>query len=50
LTKNCEVALLMSLVRAIDRLPRVFFRPLCASLRIGARVCLAANSALKPPP
>ncbi len=50
LTKNCEVALLMSLVRAIDRLPRLFFSPFFASLLIGARVFLLAKSAVSPPP
>ena len=40
----------MSLVRAIDRLPRVFFSPFFASLLIGARVFLLAKSAVRPPP
>ena len=35
LTKNCEVALLMSLVRAIDSVPRVFLTPLSASFLMG---------------
>ena len=35
LTKNCDVALCGSLVRAIDSVPRRFFRPLSASFLIG---------------
>ncbi|OLB10184.1 MAG: hypothetical protein AUH10_12885 [Gammaproteobacteria bacterium 13_2_20CM_66_19] len=49
-TKNCEVALLMSLVRAMESVPRRFFSPFCASLLIGARVRLFTKSAVNPPP
>ena len=34
--KNCDVALLTSFVRAIESVPRLFFRPLVASFLIGA--------------
>ena len=50
LTKNCEVALFGSLVRAIDSVPRRFLTPLSASLRIGARVDFCFMSAVMPPP
>ena len=41
--KNCEVAELTSLVRAMATVPRVFFRPLSASLMIGSRVGLGTS-------
>jgi hypothetical protein len=50
LTKNCEVALLMSLVRAIDSVPRSFLRPLSASFLIGGWVFFWVMSSVKPPP
>ena len=40
LTKNCDVALLMSLVRAMESVPRVFFTPLSASFLMGGMVLL----------
>ncbi|MNR52218.1 hypothetical protein D3C85_1720190 [compost metagenome] len=51
--KNCEVAECGSLVRAMAMLPITFFRPLSASLAIGARVGFcdsAPPSMVKPPP
>jgi hypothetical protein len=50
LTKNCEVALWGSEVRAIEMVPRSFFRPLSASFWIGSRVFFCSIAAVKPPP
>jgi len=50
LTKNCDVALLMSLVRAMESEPREFFRPLSASFLMGGWVFFCDMSSVKPPP
>ena len=48
--KNCEVALLGSLVRAMATVPRRLRTPLRASLRMGACVGFSFISAVIPPP
>ncbi|MNC66841.1 hypothetical protein D3C75_1172860 [compost metagenome] len=50
LMKNWLVAEFGSEVRAIDRVPRVFCRPLPASLRIGSRVGFCTICSVNPPP
>ena len=50
LTKNCDVALFGSPVRAIATVPTVFFSLLPASLTIGAAVFFRFISLSRPPP
>ena len=50
LMKNWEVALSTAWVRAMARVPRVFFRPFAASFLIGPRVFFASISGVIPPP
>ncbi|MNR58587.1 hypothetical protein D3C85_1796210 [compost metagenome] len=50
LMKNWLVAELGLEVRAIDSVPRTFFRPLLASLRIGSLVGFCTICSVKPPP
>ncbi|MNP20125.1 hypothetical protein D3C76_1126860 [compost metagenome] len=48
--KNWLVAELGLEVRAIDRVPRTFFKPLLASFLIGSLVSFCCICAVKPPP
>ena len=48
--KNCAVAELGSLVRAMATVPRRLVRPFLLSSGIGARVGFSFMSASKPPP
>ncbi|MNF06771.1 hypothetical protein D3C81_1871460 [compost metagenome] len=50
LMKNWLVAEFGSWVRAIDRVPRVFCRPLLASFLIGSLVLFCTIWSVKPPP
>jgi hypothetical protein len=49
-TKNWDVALFTSLVRAMESEPRRFFTPLRASFSMGGRVFFCLKSFVSPPP